>query len=410
MVVIDTNGNLAASAATEADILQALINSGTYTAKNAVGLDINYASRTVTRTQEAEGKTMGSSFDIYPMYGGRTRCNVSDNGTITAFYGDTNSGSIIRHEGLMISATQQAGFKLAPIFNGDLEYVLFPAYDASIIDNKLASIAGQEPATNITISEAESYAAARGTGWHIMNMAAESANQMLEMVELGTMNGQAALEQGITYIPNGASGNCLFVTGSTASLGNGTGHATSTVLHAGGNVLNPNTDGSRAICYRGMENPWGNLWSMIGGIKVEGNAIQGGGTPFICTDFNYASGTYESIGFNLPSVYGWINAMGYGKEEYDWIYLPIECSSSASSLAPVGDSLWTIANLNGSVVIATGGSFGHKEACGPFYYAADRTVQETARNNYGAKLLFIPTKNEIYTANISKWNTYMGGD
>jgi len=33
---------------------------------------------------------MGEDFDLYTMYGGRKRCNVSDNGTITAFYGEAN--------------------------------------------------------------------------------------------------------------------------------------------------------------------------------------------------------------------------------------------------------------------------------------------------------------------------------
>jgi hypothetical protein len=33
---------------------------------------------------------MGTDFNKYSMYGGRMRCNVADNGTITAFYGDNN--------------------------------------------------------------------------------------------------------------------------------------------------------------------------------------------------------------------------------------------------------------------------------------------------------------------------------
>ena len=101
--------------------------------------------------------------------------------------------------------------------------------------------------------------------------------------------------------------------------------------------------------------------------------------------------------------------MGYGDEEFDWVYLPIECSSNANSYSPVGDYLWTISNLNGSTVMATGGSFGFKEDCGPFYYAADRTTESCSRNNYGAKLLFIPSKNNIYTANIAKWTAKMEG-
>ena len=99
----------------------------------------------------------------------------------------------------------------------------------------------------------------------------------------------------------------------------------------------------------------------------------------------------------------------YGDEEFDWVYLPIECSSNANSYSPVGDYLWTINNLNGLTVMATGGSFGYTEDCGPFYYAADRTLDTSSRNNYGAKLLFIPTKNNIYTANIAKWTAKMEG-
>ncbi len=439
MVVIDENGNLIPSLATDEAIIEALLQAGTYVAKDAVGIDIDYYNRTFARTQEAVGKSMGADFNKYSMYGGRVKCNVADNGTINAFYGDNGytedgsngqvmiyqpkfyykriirtmdeaaKGNIVRHEALMITPTEQPGFKLAPIFEGDLDYVLLPAYDAGLVNSKLTSIAGVKPINNITRDVAETYARARGTGWHIMNMAAESANQMLQMVEYGTMNGQNAIEEGITYIPNGSDGQCMFITGSTASLGNGTGHASETTMDVNGTRSTVNTNGQRAIIYRGMENPWGNLWSMIGGVKIVGNGTNGGGGIYICKDFNYSGENYDDIGFNLPSIYGWINAMGYGNSEYDWVYMPAECSASANSASPVGDSLWTVGNLNGTMILATGGSFGFKEECGPFYYAADRDTEASARNNYGAKLLYIPTKNAIYTANIAKWNTHMGG-
>ena len=439
MVVIDENGNLIPSLATDEAIIEALLQAGTYVAKDAVGIDIDYYNRTFARTQEAVGKSMGADFNKYSMYGGRVKCNVADNGTINAFYGDNGytedgsngqvmiyqpkfyykriirtmdeaaKGNIVRHEALMITPTEQPGFKLAPIFEGDLDYVLLPAYDAGLVNSKLTSIAGVKPINNITRDVAETYARARGTGWHIMNMAAESANQMLQMVEYGTMNGQNAIEEGITYIPNGSDGQCMFITGSTASLGNGTGHASETTMDVNGTRSTVNTNGQRAIIYRGMENPWGNLWSMIGGVKIVGNGTNGGGEIYICKDFNYSGENYDDIGFNLPSIYGWINAMGYGNSEYDWVYMPAECSTSANSASPVGDSLWTVGNLNGTMILATGGSFGFKEECGPFYYAADRNTEASARNNYGAKLLYIPTKNATYTANIAKWNTHMGG-
>ena len=44
-----------------------------------------------------------------------------------------------------------------------------------------------------------------------------------------------------------------------------------------------------------------------------------------------------------------------------------------------------------------------------FYYAADRNVEDSARTNYGARLMYIPTKNAIYQANINKWKALQGG-
>ena len=442
LVVVDENGNIAAGIVTQDELVTALLDANALIIKDAVGLDMDYANRTFTRIQQATGLSMGSNFNKFVMYGGRTKCNVADDGTINAFYGDNNytedgsngqvmiyqpkfyyrrvphlvedltKGKVIRHESLMLTATPQVGFKLAPIFTGDLDYILLPAYDGSLINDKLSSIAGATPLNNITIEQAEAYATARGTGWHIMNLAAESANQMLEIVEFGMMNGQTALEAGITS----AMGNgqpVLYITGSTAALGNGTGHAASSQALING-VSSTQTDvGKRAICYRGLENPWGHLWQMIGGVNIKGTGQSNGGTAYICTDFNYTptqvGDNYEEVGYALPTTYKWLNAMGYGNDKYDWVFLPIECSQNANSLLPIGDSIWATNGLNGVNILASGGSYGYTDECGMFYYAADRAVNESARVNYGAKLLFIPTKNATYTANIAKWNTYMGG-
>ncbi len=442
IVIIDANGHITSGDTTEQAIIEALIKSGTYVAKNAVGLEIDYENKTTLRTQDATYLNMGSDFDVYPMYGGRMRCNVADDGTINAFYGDptyaddgsngqvmvyqpkfyyqrtpmqterNTMGKIIRKESVILSSTAQAGFKLHPIFiniNGEeVDYVLLPAYNGSLdANNKLCSVAGVKPVSRITIAQAEQYARNRGSGWHITNMAAESANQMLEIVEFGTMNGQAAIENGIVFIPTTANANCASQTGSTASLGNGTGAASSTENIINGTSTVYTVNGKRAISYRGMENPWGNLWRMVGGINIYGDGKSQGGVPYICKDYSYnlsqLTSNYESIGFCLPSTYNWISAMGYGNEEYDWVFMPAECSDSASSVGPVGDNLWTNANLNGITLTIVGGSWGFGQSAGPFYYACDNFLNDTAQYAYGASLMFIPTINNIYNANYSKW-------
>jgi hypothetical protein len=117
---------------------------------------------------------------------------------------NATKGQVIRRESILISDTEQSGFKLHPAFitaeGEELDYILLPAYEGAVVEDKLCSVAGVQPTTSITIDAAEDYANARGNGWHIMNMKAISANQMLEMVEFGTLNGQTALEAGISNL------------------------------------------------------------------------------------------------------------------------------------------------------------------------------------------------------------------
>lgn len=444
IVVVGQNGNITSGTITEDQIIAALTEQGTNISNtDEIGLDIDYENKTCVRIQKAANLEMGSDFDQFAMYGGRVRCNVADDGTINAFYGESgykDDGSngqvmiyqpkfyyqrtplklndkIVRHETITLSSTKKAGFKLHPLFDAgndeEYDYVLLSAYEGSVANDTMASISNQQPASNMGIANAETYARARGTGWHIMNMAAVSANQMLEIVEFGQMNGQEALEAGVTNLTYTANVNCTAITGSTSSLGNTTGHADSTISNNNGTQITNTTAGTRAISYRGMENPWGNIWNMIGGLNIKGDGYSQGGAPYVCTNFTYTPSSigsnYQYIGFNLPSTYGWISALGYGNETYDWVLMPAECASGANSLVPVGDNLWTIGSVSENKVVAVGGTYGFGEADGPFYYACDSSSNNTNKHNYGARLMFIPSKNATYEQNISKWTSYIGG-
>ena len=346
-------------------------------------------------------------------------------------------GNAVKKETIILSSQKQAGFKLHPLFineNGEIvDYVLLPAYQGSIYDNststynttsdltvdfandKLSSIAAAKPiagsTTNpLTVEKAEQLARNRGTGWHITNMAAESANQMLSMVEFGQLNLQSALEAGIVNIAGVADTNCSSITGSTSTLGNTTGVADITRNEINGAYASYNNAGKRAISYRGVENPWGNLWHFIGGINIySASGRDGGGYPYICKNFNYQYDSitnYENIGFQLPANHSWISAMGYSNEDYDWVFMPAECSSANSAL-PVGDSLWANPVLNGINCVVAGGTWESDTEAGPFYYGCDREINYY-KFSFGANLMFIPAKNDTYTANINKWNSKMG--
>lgn len=429
IVVVGSNGTSVAGSVTEDVIIEALIKSGAYSAEGVIGLEIDYENKSVMRLQEAYGKSAGSDFNSYKMYGGRMRCNVADDGTINAFYGDPTytedgsngevmvyqpkfyyeriplkvedgtNGTIIRKETLLLSDEPRAGFKLHPLFEDDLEYVLIPTYEGSVENNKLNSRAGKKPISNTSLSTLETYAQAHGIGWNVTNMAFESAMQMLEIVEFGTMNGQTALEKGVSDFNDVGNYNCASLTGSTAALGNSSGAANETINEVNGTQTTYNVNGKRAISYRGMENPWGNIWRLVSGAKVIGTNSNNAGIVYISSN-----GTYQPLDFKLPSTYGYISAMGYTKN-YDWAFIPIECQN-ANSAMPVGDNIWTLGGLNGENIVVIGGKWNFEEGNGPFSYAFDQS--NSSQKSYSARIMFIPTKNSAYIANIAAWTAKMG--
>lgn len=466
MVVVGDSGVIQPSRVTEDQLIDLIVSSDNYNERNTIGLSIDYQNRAFTRTQEAQTLSAGNDFNKYSMYGGRMRCNVADNGQILAFYGDYNYredgsngqvmvyqpkfyyhrtiidtqnntlGKIINKETLIISPENKPGFKLHPLFineeGEEVEYVLLPAYDGSIYDyssqsyitsdsiqidfdyDKLSSVANSKPISGdineLTVLSAEKLASNHGNGWHITTLQAESANQMLGMIEFGALNGQASIGPGVCGI-NSTAHNYASLTGSTFSLGNGTGSAASTTNEKNGTTTVETATNKVAISYRGMENPWGNIWRFVGNMLVSGNGSQMGGIPYICKNYNYSSDVfsenYESLNIILPNTQNWISAMGYGDQKYDWVYFPVKCEGASSAL-PVGDSLWTSTNLNGLNCVGIGGTASYNDQDGPFYYACDHVVNDHT-GNYGAKLMFIPTKNSIYENNYATWVSITGG-
>jgi len=237
-------------------------------------------------------------------------------------------------------------------------------------------------------------------------MKVQSAEQMLELIEFGTLNTQSAIENGITNISGNTFSNCSSLTGSAPI----NGIAQSTINEINGMTTEYTTNGMRALSYRGVENPWGNIWNFIGDVLISGNGNTEGGIPYICKNFNYSgniTSDYESIGFCIPGEHDWISAMGYGNEDYDWVFMPAEVSN-ANSAIPVGDCIWAAPNLNAINAVLSGGYWNSGLEAGSFYYSCDREITHSSRN-FGARLIFIPQKNSIYETNLSAWNRKFGG-
>ena len=420
--------------------------------EDVLGITMDYKNKTCTRIAGAKNLTAGADFDKFGMYGGRKRCNVSDGGTINAYYGDegytedgsngqvmvyqpkfyylvcpleydrqeTGYGYHLRKANYYVSETQRAGFKLHPAFydkNGnEVDYILMSAYEGCIYDtsanaylknneqvmdaskDKFSSIAGARPASgvsqNLTRPNIEQMAKNRGEGWHSFGIKTASMEQLLMIVEMGMMNLQTAIGQGVVSLSWTTGTDTISsyagATGSTASLGNGTGRATKTTTYEGGKATDYTVDGKTSICYRGVENFWGNIWKFVYGLNFYCEV----GKPFlgyVCKDFNYAESkktdNYENIGFALPSENGYISAMGYSTK-YDWLFLPSEVKGNSS--LPVSDYYYQNNTWDGYRIARLGGSWYDGSGAGGFYWYLNSGVGTRSRD-LGGRRVYVPT-------------------
>ena len=432
-----------------------------YTESDILGLHADFQSKAFIRIAGAEGLTAGEDFDGFSMFGGRRRCNVADDGTINAFYGDagyTEDGSNgqvmvyqpkfyykvvplklekqssglgyhIRKANYYVTATPHAGFKLHPLFydaNGnEVEYVLLSAYEGSLYDvsesayindnapgsytyaqgDLLCSVAGKKPISgkmgnmaNIgTKATLEEMAQAHGTGWHLDTIKSVSANQLLMLIELGQFNTQTAIGLGVVDNVSNGTYNCASLTGSTAGLGNETGMASATIFENGSGTTTNTVNGKVSVSYRGVENPWGNIYKHVNGVNLWGDGTMNGGQVYIADNFSFNeeshSGNYHLAGFTYTNTNGYVSAFGYGSEKYDWLFLPTAVNENdADNTVPVGDRVYCRTNATGTYTLRFGGSWETGDTSGGFSwygYAAAGTSNKT--RTLGGRLLYVPT-------------------
>lgn len=353
-------------------------------------------------------KSLTGSVDNLKVYQLMNRCNVSDNGTITAYYGDPNytedgsngqvmvyvrkfyykldvsqpgdlSGINIRKGRWSISDIPIEGYKLHPAFLAadgvtELPYFLYGAFDAVGQDSngiysssynttsyKLSSVGGNtyKPICSLTRATARTMATNRGNGWYPVGVKQTMAIQMLFSVEFG-FNSQIGVGRGIVKDTG------------THNTGLTIGNKTS------GTYDNATT----AVNYRGIENLWGNICNFIDGINISNT------TPYICNTFTFSDNTstnYSRISFTLPGI-NYTTAFGYDSNN-DWVLLPSETNrSTVDEFGPIGDyfgsnSDWRVARL--------GGSYIYGRDAGLFYWDCHYNSSYTDVG-VGVRLMYIP--------------------
>ena len=453
-IVDGVNEDIVATNAAVSD-LKAYIG---YTGGDILGLHCDFENKIFTRLGAAAGLSAGSDFDAFPMYGQRVRVVVDSDGEIQTdmdpaeitetdldydvmvyqpkFYYkvvplklEKQSGGLgyhIRKANYYITSTPHAGFRVHPLFidkNGnEVDYVLFSAYEASYMywhatsqstgyygifhdgtdtdttietSSVLKSLPGVKPISGqykaMNKANLENCALRKSPDWHLDTIQSLSANQLLAAIELGAFNMQSLIGQGVVNISGSNNVNCSSLTGSTSG---GTGRAASTVSDINGATETYTENGKVSVCYRGLENPWGNIKKQVNGINIWGDGSMNGGQVYIADDFDFNEskhdGNYKPAGFTLPNTNGYISAFGYGSEQYDWLFIPSE--TSGNNALPVGDFLSVTSNLSGYKAARFGGAWINNAASQPggFFFACDATPDGKSFNT-GGRLLFVPT-------------------
>ncbi len=418
---------------------------------NACGLLADFKNRSFERIGLSSEWNQGTDFDG-TFYGNIRRCNVLDDGTVSAYYGDENfaedgsngqvmveipkfyyrvipvsvekisdgNGYTMECAEFYVSGTEGDGFRLHPAFDDGgtvREHIYVSAYEGSIYDastgaylvedeqimdtsaDKLSSIANVIPCTgtdqNLTRSNLEKMAKNRGNGWHIMGIKELAAVQLLMIVEAGCCNMQNVFGNGVVSISDDGSANCASYTGSTSSLGNASGEAESTLNRSGDVVTEYTESGKVAVSWRGIENLWGNVCVYIGGITGCGDGTMKAGKPCVCTDRNYTE--FSALG-DMPENY--ISAefelpntanghiSAFGYDE-KLDWAFIPARLDGNSALPVGDMAYMIIDHSGASTVYNGGHWFNSTSAGLFNWVQNHGPLFRYRH-IGGRLSYIP--------------------
>ena len=408
-----------------------------YSDEDIFGVEVDFVNKKFTRLSGAVNRTPGAAFDSINAFGGRKRCNVADDGTVTAYYGDSGytttgknaagtpvqvmveqpkfyykvvpmvlekgvKGMKIRKARYYVSDTLKPGFKVHPAFveNGNVNpYIYLAAFEGSLFDtsanayildnaqvadfaaDKLSSIAGTKPAggdtQNLTRANVRLLAQKRGKGWEQAYAATAAASQLLMLIEYASFNMQKAIGRGNTDQTSSAAN--IQYTGATVSLGNASGAVT-------------NANGIQLISYRGEENFWGNIWTWVDGMNEENpEPFESGqaGTLHVA-DHGFADNSkaspYKNTGIHPIQGSGYVSAFGYS-EEFDWLFIGVEFSGNDA--LPVGDYHWN--NNSGWRVAKLGGCCNNGSDAGAFYWDLDDAASHRSWN-VGGRLVYVPSK------------------
>ena len=164
-----------------------------------------------------------------------------------------NGDGTYKHQ---LSGTKHEGFDtLFKVGAKEIDYVMVGKYEGSGSSSKVYSKSGQIPLLSITMDNFRNGCKAHGAGYQQYDFLIDLIIKELWLVEMATTNCQSIM---YGYANNNSS---KIITGETDTVATPTGSPTS------------NTDGKHACKYRGIENPWGNIFKWCDGISFNGSSV-----------------------------------------------------------------------------------------------------------------------------------------
>lgn len=375
------------------------------------GLEWNQDADTFTRLEGASGwATPAAATAALNGVGpwDMRRCNLWDDGTVTAYYGDrcytdtdvanmgqamvkipkfwyTTDHTATTDYKWYISTTGEAGtepaghdhdWRVHPAFirNGVTKpYIYLGAYEGyfNAVDSKLESKSGVAPTATKTLSAFRTSAQLRKGApnyWECQDYLSTCAVQLLYLIEYAEFDSQGRLGQGLTN-------TTLQNTGLTTANGNASYGVTG--------------DGTHAMSYRGIENFYGNIFKLIDGINIKADYM-----PWIA-DHNFVSCITgdTSTGFDgtvyVDSKLVCANADGVPNDIATESTVPGDYGFLASTISASGNFLHDYYYRNtGNRQAGFGGGWAYATLAGMFSWFNNFIAGNSAAT-YGARLMYI---------------------
>lgn len=340
------------------------------------GVDkVGQENPTLTRTDDAVGLsyTVGTSeiasdFDnCYPWCDMQEVTDVSGNVfiKIPKFYSKVtkNTDGTYKYQ---ISGTQHEGFTTLFVDGkgNELDYVLVGKYEGSGSASRIYSKSGATVLVNITRGNFRIGCKANGKGYQQYDFLIDAIIKELFTIEFATTNSQSIM-QGYANTTNVAA----IITGRTDAVLTPSGSPES------------NTDGKHACKYRGIENPFGNVWKLCDGINFDTEKI------YVCEDPEY----YADDKHDAPYTYMGDRLMseGYLKEVTPFAKNPLlgyATAIGAGSTTHYSDYYYA---KNTSTVLLCGGLWFYGASDGLWYWFVGVTAPGAA-STFGGRLCYKP--------------------